>query len=296
MKKIIISGASGYIGSMVLRRLIDVGYDVYVIVRSKTKFDLFIDVIDKIELIKYDGDLECLCNQFKEIKADAVIHIASLFIAEHTTKDVDSLIASNITFSTHILEAMYCSGTRNLINTSTSWEHYNNDDYNPVCLYAATKKAFIDILKFYVEAKGISAITLTLYDTYGVGDPRRKILNLFKEIANTGQSLDMSRGEQQIDLIYIDDIVNAYILALKMLAQGDIKMEQYYLFSGREMSLRQVADLYSSVNNVKLNINWGKRPYRDREVMTIYKGGKVLPNWEPTVTLEEGLKILQRNS
>jgi nucleoside-diphosphate-sugar epimerase len=292
--RIILTGSSGYIGSQVAHRLIDLGNEIYAIIRPGSKLDLLKDIKHQIHFIYDEGSVENMTESFTEIKADAVIHIASLFLAEHTMQDVDRLLQSNIIFSTHLLEAMVHSGTKNIISTSTSWEHYNSEQYNPVCLYSATKKAFEDILKYYVEAKDLNAIILSIFDTYGAGDPRKKIINLFERISQTGESLDMSPGEQYLDLIYIEDIIDAYICALDRITAIHSKgIEKYYLRSGNAMRLKDIAELYSKVNDVTLKINWGKREYRTREVMDTYKDGTVLPGWSPKVSLAEGLAKLR---
>jgi nucleoside-diphosphate-sugar epimerase len=289
--KIILTGASGYIGSKVIRRLLIEKHKVYSIIRPSSKMNLLDDIKDQITFIYDNGSVEDIAQHFKAIKADVVIHIASLFLAEHTISNIDQLLQSNIIFATHILEAMEQSGTKKIITTTTSWEHFNNELYNPVCLYSATKKAFEDILQYYVEAKKFSAQILTIYDTYGIDDPRNKIINLFKRISQTGETLNMSPGEQRLDLIYIDDIVDAYLCALNNFTKDDVStLKKYYLRSNNDMKLKDIAELYSKINNVSLNINWGKRSYRLREVMDTYKEGEILPGWIPKVTLEEGFK------
>ena len=70
-------------------------------------------------------------------------------------------MSSNITFGTQLVEAMVANGCYQFVNTGTSWQHYENDEYNPVNLYAATKQAFEDILRYYVETSALRVITLT---------------------------------------------------------------------------------------------------------------------------------------
>lgn len=291
MKSIVLTGATGYIGATLTGKLLQLGYTVSVIVRKESRLTLLEPFLDSINIYKDDGSLDGLIGFFQKIKSDAVIHLASLFISEHKTSDIDNLIESNIRFSTHILEAMNVAGIKNIVNTSTSWQNYHDEVYNPACLYAATKQAFEDILKFFVEAKNFNAITLTIFDTYGEGDPRNKIINLFARIAASGESLNMSKGEQYLDLIYIDDIIDAYVLAVSYLIKGDvIGSHKYFLHSDKPMRLKDIAEAYSKIKGVTLHINWGEREYRNREIMTIYSIGETLPGWSVKYSLEDGLK------
>ncbi len=156
------------------------------------------------------------------------------------------------------------------------------------------KQSFEDIIRFYFEARGLKTMTLVLYDTYGAGDPRKKIVNLFHRIAASGEPLSMSGGDQYIDLIYIDDIVDAYLLALDQLEENDFgPPRKYYLHSSNPMRLKDVATVYENVMQVKLNIIWGARPYRARENMETYSEGQLLPGWKPRYTVDTGLRLMK---
>ena len=122
--------------------------------------------------------------------------------------------------------------------------------------------------------------TLKLCDTYGPNDTRRKIFALFEEIARTGETLQMSAGEQKMDILHIDDVVEGFAHLAQMMQNGDNLREEYVLSSGRQLTLRELSAKYEHEHNVHLNIEWGARPYRTREVMIPYKGN-ILPGWMP---------------
>lgn len=294
MKKILVTGATGYIGSNLIKRLLNMQNEIYIIVRPCSKLNLIEEVKDKIDIFEYNKETKNLINYFNKIKPDIVIHLASLFISEHKTENIDDLIESNIIFGTNILEAMLHSGTKKIINTGTSWQHYNNQEYNPTCLYAATKEAYEKILEYYVESENFNAITLKLFDTYGPKDTRNKIINLFEKISVTGQTLDMSAGEQYLDLVYIDDVIQSYIKSIELIEKKDIKHKKYFVSSGKQISLKDLSKIYEKVNNVKLNINWGKRIYRKREVMKPYNKGEMVPDWKATISIEKGLENINK--
>lgn len=296
IKKIFVTGATGFIGSNIVKMLVEKGYEVHALIKKQSNIRLIEDMKDKIHILEYEGDIQSLIIYFERTSPDLVIHLASLFLADHKAEDIENLIKSNILLGTQILEAMTKSDTKKIINTSTSWQHYNNEEYNPVCLYAATKQAFEDVLKYYVEAKGISAINLTLFDTYGANDIRNKIINKLYEISNTRECLNMSYGEQEIDLIYISDIVEAYINAIEKLEKDSVngKMLKYYLNSDQPKKLKEVVEIFEKINNKKLNINWGSRPYREREIMKVYKTEERLPGWNPKYSLEKGFTEIKR--
>ncbi len=227
-------------------------------------------------------------------KPDVVFHLASLFLSQHTAKDIELLIQSNVLFGNQLLEAMVVNKVNCIINTGTSWQHYNNEDYNPVCLYAATKQAFEDILTYYTEATPIKAVTLQLFDTYGLDDPRPKLFRLLAKTAKTGEVLAMSPGDQQIDLVYIDDVINAYLCAKETVDTLTEGHQLYAVSSGKPLPLREVVALYEKVLGMKLNIAWGQRSYRPREVLVTWDRGRPIAGWKPQVSLADGIqRILQ---
>ncbi len=290
MKKAIITGGTGFVGSNLCRYLLKSGWKVFLITRLSSKYDNIDDIKNEVEIYTYDGSIEDLISFFREKNADVVFHLASLVIVEHVSSQIDDLVDSNIKFGLHILEAMKESDTKIIINTGTSWQHYNSDEYMPVDLYAATKEAFVNLLKYYIDAENVRGITLKLFDTYGETDKRPKLINLLYEFSENKMKIDMSLGEQYIDLVHVDDVVKAYLKAYRHLNDNNIKYGEYAVATGIRVKLREVVALFEKISEKTLDIDWGARTYRKREVMSLWTNYNILPNWEAKISLEEGLK------
>lgn len=290
MKNIVVTGATGFVGSNLVRFLLKKDFKIYVILRTDSDLANLTDIKEEIEIFRYDNAINNLINFFTVVKPVTVFHLASNFIAEHEHYQIDSLLQSNITFGLHLLEAMKVSGVKQLINTGTSWQHYNNEDYNPVCLYAATKQAFESLIEYYVQAEGFKVITLKLFDTYGERDTRPKLINLLNKFADENTELNMSLGEQFLNLVHIDDVCDAYYLAYEIV-QGDsfIGYKKYSIESNESFRLKDIIALFEKITHKKINVIWGGKPYRKREVMSLWKKGVRLPNWKPAINLEDGL-------
>lgn len=114
-------------------------------------------------------------------------------------------------------------------------------------------------------------------------------------MAETKESLDMSEGNQEIELVHINDICSAYKTAILKLQDGQPGYANVYsVDTGSRMSLKKLVKLYEKVNDVTLNINWGARPPREREIMRLCTNLTVLPNWSPTIPLDEGINKKNR--
>jgi CDP-3, 6-dideoxy-D-glycero-L-glycero-4-hexulose-4-reductase len=289
----IITGATGYIGSHVLRHFLSKGWDVHIVADPKFGYANIDDVLSLIDVFEYDGNINNLCNHFNSINADVVLHLAAAVITNYIPEQASVLIQSNIQFGTEILEAMKQSGTKLFVGTGSYWQNYNCEDYNPVDLYAATKEAFEKILKYYTEVENIRAITLRLYDVYGTEDRRPKLWNIIKQKAGSIEPLDMSEGEQLLDMVFISDVCTAYEQAYHLLNNDNqIKNSVYGVYSNRRKPLKEIVEIYRSMLNEPVIINYGSKPYKKREVMKPTDRLEVLPGWQPQVSLEEGLKII----
>lgn len=291
---VLLTGATGFIGSHLTRRLVRDGFQVCVLVRPDSKLAILPPEPSNLQVQVYDGSYASLRQALERAQPQLVIHLASLFITQHREDDVAPLLEANIVFPTLLLEAMSRTGVQHFVNTGTSWQHYQNQAYNPVNLYAASKQAFESLLAHYTEIQGLHAITLKLFDTYGPGDTRPKLFSHLRAAARSGKTLKMSPGEQLIDLVYIDDVVEAYLLATRRVLAIDAA-ETYAVSSGRHISLRQLVAQYAETTGRKLAIEWGGLPYRPREVMQPWGIYQLLPGWHVSVGLRQGIIAMERD-
>lgn len=271
--KILVSGATGFVGSHLLPRLKESGHEMHTVERGKTS------IAELAELMGRE-------------RFDGIIHLASVFLSEHTPDDVPRLIESNVLLGTSLLEAASRHGAPWFINTGSYWQHYQDAAYSPVNLYAATKQAFEDIGTFYAEAREINFVTLTLFDNFGPGDTRPKIFNLWQKAMETGEELRMSPGEQCMDVTYIENVIDGYLRAIELVSEDtEQKLRgRSFMLSGERMSLKELASTFEEATGKSLNIAWGAKPYRPREVMIPWQKGEVLPGWQPKISLKEGIR------
>ena len=290
MPRALVTGAAGFIGGRLARLLLAEGWEVHALLGSACRREALADVKDLVRLHDHDGSTEGMLALVAGARPDVVFHLASLFLSEHRPDQVEELVRSNVLLGTQLLEALAACGGGRFLNTGTSWQHFGTPDYRPVNLYAATKQAFEDVLAYYAEAQGIAALTLKLYDTYGPGDPRRKLIRILFEAARSGEPIQLSPGEQVIELLHVDDAARAYALAAHLLLAGEVPTRAAYLLPGERLSLRDLVDRMSRATGREIRARWGGRPYRAREVMEPVGQGRPLPGWTPRIGLYEGLR------
>ena len=185
---------------------------------------------------------------------------------------------------------MRAAGAKRIVNAGSAWQHYRNAEYSPVGLYAATKKAFADLLQYFVEAHGVHAVTLELSDTYGPGDVRRKLIPLMLEAEQTKRGLSMVRGELPLNFVHVDDAVSAFMVAAKRLRSNQVAGHEVFAVRSNEtVVVKELFEIWEKARGTRLAARWGERPYRPREVLDQWTQGAPLPGWEARISLAEGL-------
>lgn len=288
-KRVLITGITGYIGSC-LARAMTADHEVFGLVRLPLHTEYIADFRERLQLIETDGSYESIRKALQAVKPDLVYHLAAYYTGAHGARETPELIAANISFGAYLLEAMAeCGGA--LVFASTVMAHYKGEEYLPLNLYAATKRAFSDLLAYYTDAGLLRAATLVLSDTYGPGDHRPKILNLAKRAAAAGAAMDFSDGGQEYDVVHIDDVVRAFRMAGdRLLADETWKNEIFQVFSPHPLTLRQTVERMLEQKKAALNAEWGKRPPPDREIRKAIRLFPAVPGWEPEVSLDDGLR------
>lgn len=295
MRRILITGITGYLGSHLARALLP-DCQVYGLVREPLNLTYMDDIAAELRLLRYDGSYEGMEAALREAQPDLVYHMAAYYTGAHGGEHVPKLVASNITLGAYLLEAMAACGCPALVYATTYMTHYQGAAYCPLNLYAATKQAFSDLLAYYIDAGLLSAATLVISDTYGPGDHRPKVLNTVKRASETGEKVAFSSGNIPYDVVYIDDVTEAFCLTGEQLMQGTIQNETFQIVPESPLSLRETVEKMLQVNQLTLNAGWGERPAAQREMREPVRLYPTPPGWRAEVSLEEGLRNLCRET
>lgn len=297
MPSALITGAGGFIGGALARRLVKDGWRVELLVRSGS--GIAEDLMHECTVHRVDAATSSILRAVEAAQPDLLFHLASLYLAEHTSKDIDRLIASNVLLTCQLAEAitgLRPIGQRRMVVAGTAWQHFRGPAYVPVNLYAATKQAGDDLLFYYTDTCALSLVRLKLFDTYGAGDTRRKLVQLLVDAALSGQSLGMSPGEQIMDITHVDDVVSAFIAAGARLLESSADLNEEFFVSGERFRVRDLVPLVEESTGRRLDVNFGERAYRAREVMEpiVPPAAKLLPGWRPRRRLAEAVATLAR--
>ncbi|MDI6603789.1 MAG: SDR family NAD(P)-dependent oxidoreductase [Thermoanaerobacteraceae bacterium] len=294
---ILITGGAGFIGSNLIEKLIQQNHNIIMIKRKSTNLFRLASLIDKIKIYESDiSDIDSLSNIFEENKIDIVYHLATFYKPSHVMDDINPMINTNILGLTNLLELCTKHNIMKFINTGTCFEYKmdknllnEKDNLSPWNLYALTKITSENIIDYYSRENGIRVATLRLFPPYGPKDNINKLIPYIIIKALKDEKIEITKGEQRWDYIFVDDIIDAYLKLLTYMPNGH---EIYNVGTGTTKSIKNIIETISAILDKKLNVEYGAKEYRKNEIFYMKADITKIKNtlgWLPKTDLKEGL-------
>lgn len=285
---IVITGGTGFIGAVLINKLIDQGYDVINVGRelSVTLDCRFTTTTwEKIELHLSELNVQPL----------AIIHCSTYYARGND--DYSSAVYANIFLPTKMLDIASSAGIKRFINVDSYYTKTRNI-YSRFSQYCITKNTFKDIGEEIACRKGISFITGRLEHVYGPGDKDKFIPWLVSSIKNNTSEINLSYCNQLRDFVYVDDVANALIKMAIEVDKPDPASFEVEIGTGLETSIRDFVQLLlfkSKCKNTK--VVYGAVSMADDEIMTSKSNTSAYDwmGWKASISLDEGLDKLLGN-
>lgn len=290
----LVTGATGYLGSHLVRRLVADGREVYAVVRPTSDRKR---LGEGVTCFEYDGSAASCRNAVEKVGFDRAITLYHLAAETKLNRDQDpdaavKLVEANVMFGVHMIEAVRRAGRElesgpHVVNAGSYWQFEGDGIEGVRTLYAASKSAFQKILAHYVEADRLTAISLIFFDIYGERDWRKKLLPTLFDAAESESKLGLTPGLQKVDFVHVDDAVDALIAAD---AVRESRHRQYAVNSNSQVTLKELVACVERVAGRRIEADWGARRYPAHQIMEPVSSLPRLPGWSPNVSLEQGLQ------
>lgn len=269
MKNILLTGASGFIGSEILSELSK--ENIFYIILRKRNFKIKKNKKTKILIFKNYNDLN---EKLKKIKIDIVIHCATHYVKNHKFNDLAKLANSNILFGNVILENLKNMNVKKFIYLSTVWENYNGIENNFFNLYASYKKSFKNIILYYKKLyPKITFLNLNLSDTFGEKDKRSKIINTLKNNLKKKEVTKVISKNLYLNILNIKDVVSA----VKMLVIKKYQSADYIIINNKNYSIFDIVHNVNKKSFNKIKVKWSSKKIIKDKIFKLKK----LKNWKP---------------
>lgn len=297
--KVLVTGATGFIGSHLVRRLVAEGAEVYGQVRKLSGRRGTEAPAKQVKLFEADlRDFEAVRRIVRETKSQKIFHLAAFVDVSRSLEVIDEMVEVNIRGTLNLLRALEGTNYDCFINTGTSEEYGDNpapfredQNSNPVSPYSASKAATTMFCRMLHKTMGLPIVTLRPFLTYGPGQESDMLIpSLIKEILQ-GESFEMTEGKQTREFNYVDDTVDGFVRA--SVTPGAIG-EIINIGNGVEYRVRDIVQKILDLLDSPIKPRYGALRYRPGETMHFYcdnsKAREIL-GWNPKVNLDEGLKI-----
>lgn len=289
--KILLTGATGYLGSHLARYFIKNNYKVVILKRSSSSMKRLMGI--KNRLIYYDLDSLDFSNVFKQQgNFDAIIHASTCYGKKGEKKK--EIFEANTLFPIRLLKTSILFKTKIFINIDT---YYNTEKkiFGNLSNYILSKKKFIDRAKLFSLRKKIKLINLRLEHVYGPKDSNSKFVNwLVNSLSKGNKKINLTKCEQIRDMIFVDDVVEAFGIILKNIS----KINGYYINvgvgCGTTITLREFVELALKLTKSKSKLIFGGLQYQKNEIMFSKADNKILKDlkWKCRTSIEKGLNSL----
>ena len=278
---ILLTGATGFLGSTLLSRLVEDRHNITILVRPTSSFQRITTLLDRITVFTI-GDLS-LHKLFQANNIETIIHCATNY--GRGKVDPSDQLDANLIMPLKLLQEGCNAGVRCFINTDTILDKGVSD-------YALSKSQFKEWLVKY--AHKMVCVNVALEHFYGpYDDPTKFVSFIVNKLLDGADSIDLTMGEQKRDFIYIKDIVSAFIQILNhdttLLDSGYF---DYEIGTGVTITIRAFVELTRQiVGNTQTKLNFGALPYRENESMETSVNLSTIRalGWAPSTSLIEGL-------
>ena len=256
MKKILITGATGFIGKNLLDYFLKKKYFISVVLRKSKKnikFSKEYKLNKNFKSIIF-SDINDLEKKLLNCKIDYVIHAATYYVKKHKSSDIKKLIESNILLPT-IISDLFCNKKiKKFINFGTVWQHYNNKKHLAYNLYASSKQDFNNIFNYYKNHfLKTKFYNLLISDTFGKNDKRIKLIPSIiknykkKNIVSIPKNLS-------INLINVTNIIKI----VEIIINKNIKPNTYVIKNKKNIKMFVLINYLNKKLKKKIKINWIK--------------------------------------
>jgi UDP-glucose 4-epimerase len=298
MKKIIVTGATGFVGANLVRRLLKDGHELHVLVRpgyahwriDKIMHDLMIHIVNL-------SDTQALRTTVGIIKPDWIFHLAANG-AYSWQNNVDQILATNFQGTINMVNASIHVGFEAFVNTGSSSEYgykthapSENEYLEPNSYYAVSKASATQFCRFTAIREKVRIPTLRLYSVYGpYEDPRRLIPSLILK-GKAGIFPPLVNPSTARDFIYVEDVIEAYLLAAsKPISDlGAI----YNVGSGIQTTLEDAVAIARNIFHISKSPRWDTMTARSWDTnvwIADIRKIRLEMGWQPVCSFEDGFK------
>jgi dTDP-glucose 4,6-dehydratase len=304
-RKVLVTGAGGFIASHLVERLVEAGAQVRAFVRYNSRNDVGMlktvspDVFSRIEVVRGDlRDVEAVRNAVRGM--DTVFHLGALIAIPYSYVNPREVVDVNVMGTLNVLMAARDFGVRRVVHTSTS-EVYGTARYVPIdeahplqgqSPYSASKIGADRIAESFYRSFDLPVVTLRPFNTYGPRQSARAVIPTIITQALTRDEVKLGSLEPSRDFTFVVDTARGFMAAAEA---NDVLGEEVNLGNDNTIRIGDLAQkIFDIIGKTPSIVTDAQRIRPGKsEVMKLWasnKKAKERIGWEPSISLDEGLK------
>ncbi|HIE38253.1 MAG TPA: NAD(P)-dependent oxidoreductase, partial [Anaerolineae bacterium] len=268
-RRTLITGATGFIGHCLARRLVETGAEVWAGVfpgEPPERVEGLPEEVRRIPLDVRDG--ESVDRAVARCKPEVVFHLAAVGVTDPGVTPFAAL-AVNVVGTIHLLESLQKQAIRRIVLVGTCYEYGAREapeGLDPFNFYAASKVAAWAFARAYWRAFCLPVVVARPFQVYGPDQPPHTLVPSAIHAALAGEDFPMTPGEQKRDFIYVEDVVEGLLTAA---TTPSIQGQSLDLGTGQVHSVRRVVERIWEITGARGRILPGALAYRPGEVMPL---------------------------
>jgi CDP-3, 6-dideoxy-D-glycero-L-glycero-4-hexulose-4-reductase len=247
--KIVVVGANGFLARNLAEKL-EIHYEVFRFVRSHPLGKL------KDSQIFETKDFSKIRSNILSIKPDLIINLASDYSVLHQYEGIKTIIDTEINLPAHLAD-ICCELGIYLMQTKSLFQ--KSEKNSGINLYAASKNARDELMKYYIAFNQLKLINFLLGDVYGYADTREKLIPSVIAHVEAGDSSNfiLENPERKFYPIYLEDVLHIIITAIKRIESKSMKLGDVQCFQEDGMTLKNFVDeVQAIVSKDRFNVSW----------------------------------------
>lgn len=292
--RVLITGATGFIGSHVAKRLIDEGHEVHAIIRPKSNTNKIADILP--DMTVWSGDLhehDKLADRISDARPEMCIHLAWDVEPGHYLHALTNvrMLESTLGLATRLAD----NGCRRFVGIGTCFEYDVSVGYlsestalQPDSLYTACKVATAVGLEKIANDSGMETAWVRLFYQYGPFEDERRLVPAVLTSMMRGEMTRTTEGEQVRDFLHVEDVASAICAVANSKLTGAVNVG-----SGQPVRVRDIVRKLGEITGREDLIEFGALPYRESDPMFVCANNRRLVeniDWKPQYDLETGLR------
>jgi len=298
MRRVLLTGGSGFVGACLARRLLCDGHEVNLLLRDEHQPWRLTEILRelRVHLVRLD-DFDSVLRCVRAVRPEWIFHLAAYGASSHQ-QNLATMLSTNVVGAASLVQAAVQVGVEAFVNTGSSSEYgfkdhapAEDEPIEPNSHYAVTKASATLLCRHAANRSGMRIPTLRLYSVYGPYEEPTRLIPTLIRFGEKGELPPLVDPRVARDFVFVDDVCEAYVRAAsRPMSDPGIILN---IGSGTQTTIEQVVSTTIDVFGLRAQPKWGSMDNRSWDtVVWCCSPGRAAREigWQATTVFEDGFR------